>query len=217
MLETILIHLLGTLLIFSSIQVLRMSHKPVHAILYLVVCFILVSLFYFLLKMEFLALIFLMVYVGAIAVLFLFVIMMLELKNVIQEHQNFDKWWFVGLFIVAFLSISIMDNSFLADFGTSTQNITYQAQFVPELQTETVWGPNRLSDLFLLGFWIFMVYWDVLLLLGLILLIAMIGAVVLVADVQKVVKDGRKFQNEGYQLNKTIQQSVCLKSFKGKV
>lgn len=214
MLSTILIHILGTLLLFCAIQVLRVSHKPVHSILYLVLCFVLVCLFYIFLKLEFLALIYIMVYVGAIAVLFLFVIMMLELKNVIKVNKNFDKWWFFGLLIVGVLLFIVMDLSILQDFGQSKANNVVQTQTEPVMRFELLDTQNRLSDLFLLGFWIFTVYWDVLLLLGFILLIAMVGAIVLVADVQTDVKAQRKFQNEGQQLNKDFFAAIQLKSFK---
>ena len=67
------------LLLFSSVFVL-ISENPVHSVLFLILTFCNAAAILLLLNVEFLGLIFIIVYVGAIAVLFLFVVMMLNVK-----------------------------------------------------------------------------------------------------------------------------------------
>lgn len=75
----ILFYLFSILLVISSFMVVVAQH-PVFSLLFLVSSFIFSSFLLFLLECEFLALLFIIVYVGAIAILFLFAIMMLESK-----------------------------------------------------------------------------------------------------------------------------------------
>lgn len=75
----ILFYLFSILLVISSFMVVVAQH-PVFSLLFLVSSFIFSSFLLFLLECEFLALLFIVVYVGAIAILFLFAIMMLESK-----------------------------------------------------------------------------------------------------------------------------------------
>ena len=77
-------------LIVCSIFVL-ISNNSVHSVLYLILCFFHSAIILFLFKVEFLGLAFLIIYVGAIAVLFLFVVMMLNVKddNIFVGLQEF--------------------------------------------------------------------------------------------------------------------------------
>jgi NADH:ubiquinone oxidoreductase subunit 6 (subunit J) len=74
-----LILTLGLLAVLCSMMVI-VSGNPIHSILYLILVFCNITFILIILKMEFVAIIFLIVYVGAIAVLFLFVVMMLNIK-----------------------------------------------------------------------------------------------------------------------------------------
>jgi len=212
MINTVIIHLVGLLLLGSGIQVLRMSHKPIHAILYLVLCFILVCIFYLVLKLEFLALIYIMVYVGAIAVLFLFVIMMLDVKNLIIIPKNFTQNAILGFFIFFCLFLSVFKLEALVDFSNLSWGQFNSFKYDKILLVNSLETKGQLSDLFLLGFWLFEVYWDLVIILGFILLTAMVGAIVLVTDLKN--KNIRKYQHDGYQLNKKINESIYLISFK---
>jgi NADH-quinone oxidoreductase subunit J len=77
-------------LIICSIFVL-MSNNSVHSVLYLILCFFHAAVILFLFNVEFLGLAFIIIYVGAIAVLFLFVVMMLNVKedNIVIRLQEF--------------------------------------------------------------------------------------------------------------------------------
>ena len=91
-----LVHFFSILLILSSIMVV-IAKNPLHSVMFLVVSFLASSIILFLFESEFLALFFLIIYLGAIAVLFLFVVMMLNIKY--SELQNSILYFPVGIFI----------------------------------------------------------------------------------------------------------------------
>ena len=88
MFTTSLFYLFSFIIILSSIGVIS-TKNPVYAVLFLILAFINSSILFLFLNAEFLAMLLIVVYVGAVAVLFLFVVMML---NVAQQKQS----WFVG-------------------------------------------------------------------------------------------------------------------------
>ncbi len=80
-------YLLSVLSIFSALMVV-FSVKPVHSVLYLIFCFFTIAGHYVLLNAQFLAAVHVIVYAGAIMVLFLFVIMLLNLNADIEPHKT---------------------------------------------------------------------------------------------------------------------------------
>src|SRR3981081_1314728 len=85
----ILFFFLSAIAIFSAIMVL-VSKNPVHSVLWLIVVFFAISGHYVLLNAQFLAIVNLIVYAGAIMVLFLFVIMLMNLNAETEPQKN--KW-----------------------------------------------------------------------------------------------------------------------------
>src|SRR5436190_21065606 len=83
----ILFWFLSALAIFSAIMVL-ISKNPVHSVLWLIVTFFAISGHYILLNAQFLAIVNLIVYAGAIMVLFLFVIMLMNLDAAIEPKRS---------------------------------------------------------------------------------------------------------------------------------
>ena len=77
---------LSTLAIFAGLMVI-FSRNPVHSVLYLIVCFFAISGHFLLLNAQFLFIVNLIVYAGAIMVLFLFVIMLLNLNAETEPHK----------------------------------------------------------------------------------------------------------------------------------
>ena len=77
--ELILFYLFSSLTAISSLMVIR-SENPVHSVLFLILAFFNSAGLLLLLEVEFLAMLLVIVYVGAVAVLFLFVVMMLNIK-----------------------------------------------------------------------------------------------------------------------------------------
>jgi len=101
----VLFYFFSIFLIISALIVVISQH-PVFSLLFLVSSFLFASFLLFLLECEFLALLFIVIYVGAIAVLFLFAIMMLEFK-LDNLHKNLMKYIPVGFIfgLVFFLPI----------------------------------------------------------------------------------------------------------------
>lgn len=93
--SNLLFYVCSIALIFCAVMVVTAQH-PVFSLLFLVASFIFSSIILFLLECEFLALLFIVVYVGAIAILFLFSIMMLESK-LTNLSRNTIKYFPVGI------------------------------------------------------------------------------------------------------------------------
>ena len=97
MLTNYLLIIFCLLALFCSFMVIA-SKNPIHSILYLILVFCNVTFVLILLGIEFIAITFLIVYVGAIAVLFLFVVMMLNIK-IIELDEVFWRYIPAGLLI----------------------------------------------------------------------------------------------------------------------
>lgn len=86
---SVLFYVFSAILILAATQVIT-ARNPVHAALFLVLCFFNAAGLWLLLKAEFLAIVLVLVYVGAVMVLFLFVVMMLDI-NIDSMRQGFWK------------------------------------------------------------------------------------------------------------------------------
>ena len=161
---------LSFLLILSAILVIS-AQNPVHSVFFLVLVFLTSAFLLFLLEIEFISLLFILVYVGAIAVLFLFVVMMLDIK-ITKYEKDFLIYLPMGLFlgIVFFLEIFL----------------TFQENFVSilpidgrEVYTNWLFNIDNLSNVEVLGQILYTHYFFNFLIAGIILLLAMVGAIVL--------------------------------------
>jgi len=83
----ILFYLLSAIMIICALLVV-FSRNPINSVIYLIMCFIAMAGHYILLNAQFLAVVHIIVYTGAIMVLFLFVIMLLNLNNAIIIHKS---------------------------------------------------------------------------------------------------------------------------------
>ncbi len=105
--KTTIFYLLAAILVFSGFRVIT-ARNPVHGVLYLVLSFFTAGALWILLQAEFLAIALVMVYVGAVMVLFLFVVMMLDI-NIERLRQGF--WSYlplgatVGILMVAEMAL----------------------------------------------------------------------------------------------------------------
>jgi len=86
-LKTVLFYLFAAVMIFAALRVIT-ARNPVHAVLFLVLAFFNASGLWMLLQAEFLSIMLVMVYVGAVMVLFLFVVMMLDI-NIERIRKGF--------------------------------------------------------------------------------------------------------------------------------
>jgi len=97
MLEQIIFYLFAGGLLLSAGMVITV-HNPVHAILFLVLSFFCSAAIWLLMEAEFLAIVLILIYVGAVMVLFLFVVMMLDI-NLTVLREGFSKFLPIGLFV----------------------------------------------------------------------------------------------------------------------
>src|SRR6185437_12903022 len=109
MLEAIAFYFFSTVLVLSALAVIG-ARNPVHCVLFLILAFFNAAGLFVLLGAEFLAMILVVVYVGAVAVLFLFVVMMLDinfaaLRRGIKQHLALGLA--VGIVLLAELIIVV--------------------------------------------------------------------------------------------------------------
>lgn len=108
--KTGLFYIFSTVLLLAAFRVVT-ARNPVHAVLFLVLAFFQASMIWMLLKAEFLAITLVLVYVGAVMVLFLFVVMMLDVKiEGVREGfwKHFPLAAVVGVLIVFEMSALLM-------------------------------------------------------------------------------------------------------------
>jgi NADH-quinone oxidoreductase subunit J len=94
MLIQVLFHLFAAILILAALGVIT-ARNPVYSALALVMCFVTSAAIWLLIEAEFLAVVLVLVYVGAVMVLFLFVVMMLDI-NVAELRQGFTRFAWLG-------------------------------------------------------------------------------------------------------------------------
>ena len=92
--QTVLFYVFAAILVFASLRVV-IARNPVHAALWLVLAFFTAAAHWLMLRAEFLAIVLVLVYVGAVMVLFLFVVMMLDV-NFDSPAQGFRSYVPVG-------------------------------------------------------------------------------------------------------------------------
>ncbi len=105
-LTTIVFYVFSAILLFSATRVISVKN-PVHAALFLVLAFFSASSLWMLLKAEFLAIALVLVYVGAVMVLFLFVVMMLDV-NVEELRKQFKSHLPVALLVGAAVLVELV-------------------------------------------------------------------------------------------------------------
>jgi len=89
---------------------LFITSSPVHSVLHMIIGFCNGSILLFFLGVEFLSLIFIIIYVGAIAILFLFVIMMLDIKSTKMLVNFYDNFLFLFIYFCLFIFILVFFN-----------------------------------------------------------------------------------------------------------
>ena len=169
------------------------SRNPVHSVLFLILAFFNAAGLFVLLGAEFIAMILVVVYVGAVAVLFLFVVMMLDI-NFVELRQGFMEYLPIGALIGIILVIEL-----LFVFGAWT--ISGDAREVAAAATPAV---GEIPNTHALGMILYTRYVYLFQAAGVILLIAMIGAIVLTLRS----REGVKRQRIATQLARTRNQTV---------
>ena len=126
--EKFLFYVFALVLVFAAVRVITVRN-PVHAALFLVLAFFTSAALWLLIEAEFLAIVLVLVYVGAVMVLFLFVIMMLDI-NVAPLREGFIRYLPVGaavaLIIVIEMALVVGSSYFSTDqFGLVSRAADY--------------------------------------------------------------------------------------------
>jgi NADH-quinone oxidoreductase subunit J len=163
-LQAIAFYVLGVTCVLSALAVVS-GRNPVHSVLFLILSFFTAAGLFVLLGAEFLAMLLVVVYVGAVAVLFLFVVMMLDV-DFGSLREGFTRYLPLGLLVAAILVAEmIFVSSAVATRGAVA---TGHAAF-----------PKGLSNTEMIGQVLYTDYIYFFQAAGLVLLTAMIGAIVL--------------------------------------
>lgn len=104
--EALLFYFFATLTVLAALRVIT-ARNPLHAVLFLVLSFVSCAGIWLLLEAEFLAITLVLVYVGAVMVLFLFVVMMLDI-NIEQMRAGFWRWFPVGLLLAGLIVVQMV-------------------------------------------------------------------------------------------------------------
>jgi len=164
-----LIYIFFTMQILASLGVI-LAKNPVQSILFLIIVFLITTNIFIIIGAEFLALFLLIIYVGAISVLFLFVIMMLNLRLV----ENYNTVWNyipIGAFIGFIFFFQIL---FLIYFDFGLNNFYENVKFYEWINLY-----NSKSNIILIGIALYNYNSHLFLIAGFILFVAMIGSIVL--------------------------------------
>src|SRR6202012_1087734 len=165
MIATVFFYIFSVILLISAAMVVS-SRNPVHSVLFLILSFFNAAALFLIAGAEFLAMILLIVYVGAVAVLFLFVVMMLDI-DFAQLRGGFQRYLPVGATVGAVLFIELA----LVFGGWHIAPDAVRLHMSPP--PATMPNPEALGRV---------LYTDYIFLFqtaGLVLLVAMIGAIVL--------------------------------------
>ena len=118
MLETVVFYVFAAVLLFAALRVIT-ARNPVHAALYLVLAFFTAAGIWLLLRAEFLAITLLLVYVGAVMVLFLFVVMMLDV-DLERLREGFWKNLPVAVVVGGIMALEMVAVLAQRYFGAAT-------------------------------------------------------------------------------------------------
>ena len=183
-----LFYLFAIVLLFASIRVVTVKN-PVHAALFLILSFFTASALWILLNAEFLAITLVLVYVGAVMVLFLFVIMMAKL-----DIENLRKGFWSNLSValpVGLLIIFEMSTVLIYSFSNIKQEASFQISS---------------SNTYQLGMRIYTEYFYPFQIAAVLLLLAMIAAIALTLRSRKDVRG----QNPSEQVKVNPKERVSL-------
>jgi NADH-quinone oxidoreductase subunit J len=175
--QAIMFYVFAVLAVASGVLVVS-SRNPVHSVLFLIVAFFNAAGLFVLIGAEFLAMILVIVYVGAVAVLFLFVVMMLDI-DFVQLRSGFVRYLPIGALVgfILLAELVLVIGSWVVAPGVPSAAAVPAAGGVPLSNTRAL--GNILYTRYLFAFQA----------AGLILLVAMIGAIVLTlrhrADVRR--------------------------------
>lgn len=199
MIQAIAFYIFATIVVASAVMVI-MSRNPVHSVLWLILAFFNAAGLMVLVGAEFIAMLLVIVYVGAVAVLFLFVVMMLDI-DFAEMRAGFIKNFPLGIAIAAVLLAELFLGVGAYNVGGLELGSSDNAAAVQAPSESNIEAIGRL----LYGPYIFL--FEV---AGIILLVAMIGAIVLTHREPRPGARGR--QDIGKQIARRPDEATVLKN-----
>ncbi len=202
--HTLFFYLFSTIAVFSAVMV-TVSKNTVYSVFFLILVFVSISILFIMIGAEFLGMIMLIVYVGAVAVLFLFVVMMLNVTEDKKKQSskkglinNISVGFVVGVIILLELLVVIGGWKFKSDFITlSEKNLI-----------------NDITNAHAIGNVLYTDYIHLFQISGMILLISMIGAITLTFDKRENIKRQNYF-NQIQRDKSTAVSLINVESNKG--
>lgn len=188
-------YIFATLAVLSGLVVVT-ARNPVHSVLALIMAFFNAGGLFLLLGAEFLAFILVIVYVGAVAVLFLFVVMMLNI-NFVELREGFTRYLPVGL-VIGLVLFAELVLAFWAAAESNPQVVAKTYPIPPVVLT---------SNTHALGAILYTDYFYLFQAAGLILLVAMMGAIVLTLRTRQ----GVKRQSISEQITRTPKDTIEIR------
>jgi NADH-quinone oxidoreductase subunit J len=210
-----LIYLSITFLIILCSLFVIINKNPIHSILYLVLVFILTTILLLTLNVEFIAMLFLVLYIGAIVVLFLFVVMMLNVR-IIELRERVISYVPIAIIIVLIfflLILSMLKTDFIIEPSKVTlDNINILEFFFKDILFSTpIRNENNIfinsinaNNLNLIAIALYKDYIFIFFLAGVVLFVAMVGSITLTLNQ----KSTTKRQDYYKQTNKNITKSI---------
>ena len=155
-----------------------LARDPIQSVLFLVTVFILTSVLLFIMGAEFLAILLITVYVGAIAILFLFVVMLLNLRMVEAYNSLYYQIPVGGFIALSFIALAYIL------FSNNQQMVIMGYMNFDNYQISNTWTNYLMltTNLALIGEVLYNYYIDLFIVIGLILFASMIGVIVLTVD-----------------------------------
>lgn len=189
MIAAIAFYILAFIAIAAATMVVA-SKNPVHSVMFLILTFFSAAGLFILMGAEFLALLLVMVYVGAVAVLFLFVVMMLDV-DFVELKSGFLRYAPIGGVVAGIVFIEM---------------IFIGAAYFADSSRPIVKGDGLMTNLEAFGAVLYTQYAGAFEAAGIILLVAMMGAIVLTLRD----RDGVRRQNANAQISRTRDEGVEL-------
>ena len=123
--EAILFYIFATVLVGAALGVVT-ARNPVHAVMFLVLAFFQSAVLWIMAEAEFLGIVLVLVYVGAVMVLFLFVVMMLDIR-VEEVKQSLHRYWALAAAVAVIMATEMVQLIWLRgrDGAVSTEFVPY--------------------------------------------------------------------------------------------
>ena len=202
--HSLFFYFFSTIAVFSAVMV-TVSRNTVYSVFFLILVFVSVSILFIMIGAEFLGIIMLIIYVGAVAILFLFVVMMLNVTNQATKHSSrkgFINNVSVGLVVGAIIFLELL---------VVVGGWKYKGNFVPLSET---YLNLDLSNTHALGNVLYTDYIHLFQIVGMILLVAMIGSISLTFSRRENIKKQNYFDQIEREKNSAI-SLVEVESGKG--